>query len=181
MEGLERRLRVAMLPPARWKRGRATRCEPAGRALWCAGFQDAYTIFAELVPHRTRSRHRSLYAASGGVIWEPAAVSVVVTCAQCRQEGLEDDLIRDEEECTLRDHLWPSTPTRGAPGYAVRVLLSEPGRERAVPSFAPAAHVHVDTVLVARTRDRDPQHDCMRCPMAQRRCTRWPEMREGPF
>src|SRR5213592_4104764 len=27
-----------MLPPARWKRGRATRCEPAGRALWCAGF-----------------------------------------------------------------------------------------------------------------------------------------------
>src|SRR5207249_11478539 len=28
----------AMLPPARWKRGRATRCEPAGRALWCAGF-----------------------------------------------------------------------------------------------------------------------------------------------
>jgi len=28
----------AVLPPARWKRGRATRCEPAGRALWCARF-----------------------------------------------------------------------------------------------------------------------------------------------
>jgi len=39
VEGSERRLRFAMLPAgARWKRGRATRCEPAGRALWCARF-----------------------------------------------------------------------------------------------------------------------------------------------
>ena len=33
-------------------------------------------------------------------------VSVVVTCAQYQEEEvLEADLIRDEEECALRDHL----------------------------------------------------------------------------
>ena len=34
-----------------------------------------------------------------------AAVSFVVTCAQCREEVLEADRIGDEEECLLRDHL----------------------------------------------------------------------------
>ncbi len=35
-----------------------------------------------------------------------ASVPVVVTCAQCREEVLEADLIGDEEEeCILRDHL----------------------------------------------------------------------------
>jgi len=29
----------------------------------------------------------------------------MVTCAQCRQEVLEADLLGDEEECLLRDHL----------------------------------------------------------------------------
>jgi len=33
------------------------------------------------------------------------AVSFVVTCAQCRREVLEADVIGDEEECALRDHL----------------------------------------------------------------------------
>jgi len=29
----------------------------------------------------------------------------VATCGQCREEVLEPDLIGDEEECALRDHL----------------------------------------------------------------------------
>src|SRR5438128_6483047 len=33
------------------------------------------------------------------------AVSVVLTSADCRQQVLEADLIGDEEECALRDHL----------------------------------------------------------------------------
>ena len=33
------------------------------------------------------------------------AVPLMVTCAQCRQEVLEADVIGDEEECVLRDHL----------------------------------------------------------------------------
>jgi len=32
-------------------------------------------------------------------------VSFVATCAQCREVVLEADLIGDEEECALRDHL----------------------------------------------------------------------------
>jgi len=32
-------------------------------------------------------------------------VSLVVTCAQCREAVLEADRIGDEEECLLRDHL----------------------------------------------------------------------------
>ena len=33
------------------------------------------------------------------------AVPLMVTCAQCRQEVLEADLLGDEEERALRDHL----------------------------------------------------------------------------
>src|SRR5438034_6400978 len=76
---------------------------------------------------------------------------------------------------------WPFTQTRGAPGYATRVLLPKPRRNRTVAGFAPAAHVLVDTVLVARTRNRNSQHDRMRCPMAQGGSARWPETREGPL
>jgi len=32
-------------------------------------------------------------------------VSLVVPCAQCREEVLEADVIGDEKECMLRDHL----------------------------------------------------------------------------
>ena len=38
------------------------------------------------------------------------AVSFVVMCAQCRREVLEADLIGDEEECALWDHLLASHP-----------------------------------------------------------------------
>jgi len=34
-----------------------------------------------------------------------APVPFVVTCAQCREQVLEADLLGDEEECALRDHL----------------------------------------------------------------------------
>jgi hypothetical protein len=34
-----------------------------------------------------------------------AAVSFVVTYAQCREDVLEADSLGDEEECVLRDHL----------------------------------------------------------------------------
>ena len=34
-----------------------------------------------------------------------APVPLVMTCAQCREEVLEADLIGDGEECALRDHL----------------------------------------------------------------------------
>jgi hypothetical protein len=37
-------------------------------------------------------------------------VSLVVRCAQCREEVLEADLIGDEEECALRDHLLAAHP-----------------------------------------------------------------------
>ena len=33
------------------------------------------------------------------------AVPLMVTCAQCRKVVLEADLIGDEEECVVRDHL----------------------------------------------------------------------------
>ncbi|HKC82907.1 MAG TPA: hypothetical protein VKD46_02800 [bacterium] len=36
-------------------------------------------------------------------------MSFVVTCAQCREEVLEADLL-GEEECALRDHLWAFHP-----------------------------------------------------------------------
>ena len=37
-------------------------------------------------------------------------MSLVVTCAQCREEVLEADRIGDEEECLLRDHLMAVHP-----------------------------------------------------------------------
>jgi len=33
------------------------------------------------------------------------SVSLVLTCAQCRDRVLEADQIADDEECLLRDHL----------------------------------------------------------------------------
>ena len=41
-----------------------------------------------------------------------APVLIVATCTHCREEVLEADLIGDEEECALRDHLlavYPNT------------------------------------------------------------------------
>ena len=39
------------------------------------------------------------------------ALFLVITCAQCREEVLEADLLGDEEECALRDHLLAVHPT----------------------------------------------------------------------
>jgi len=39
------------------------------------------------------------------IITTLVAVSVIATCRQCRAEVLEADLLGDEEECALRDHL----------------------------------------------------------------------------
>ena len=39
-----------------------------------------------------------------------AWVSLLVTCAQCREQVLEADGIGDEEECLLRDHLLAVRP-----------------------------------------------------------------------
>ena len=44
-----------------------------------------------------------------------AGVSFVATCAQCREEVLEPDVIGDEEECALRDHLLAAHPNRLQP------------------------------------------------------------------
>src|SRR5437016_1231832 len=38
------------------------------------------------------------------------ALSLVATCAQCREEVLEADVIGDEEECALRDRLLAAHP-----------------------------------------------------------------------
>src|SRR5947209_3153633 len=38
------------------------------------------------------------------------AVPLMVTCAQCREQVLEADVIGDEEECALRDHLLAGPP-----------------------------------------------------------------------
>ena len=50
-----------------------------------------------------------------------AAVSFVVTCAQCREAVLEADLA-DEEECALRDHLLAVHPKTLQPA-TLSVLL----------------------------------------------------------
>ena len=50
------------------------------------------------------------------------AVPFVATCAQCREEVLEADLIGDEEECVLRNHLLAVHPKTVQP-ETVGVLL----------------------------------------------------------
>ena len=52
----------------------------------------------------------------------PAPVSLVVTCAQCREVALSADQIEDEEECLLRDHLLVVHPRTVQP-EALGVLL----------------------------------------------------------
>jgi hypothetical protein len=42
-------------------------------------------------------------------------VSLVMTCAQCREQVLEADRIGDEEECALRDHLLAVHPNTVQP------------------------------------------------------------------
>ena len=49
-------------------------------------------------------------------------MSLVVSCAQCREEVLEADQIGDEEECLLRDHLLAAHPNTVQP-ERLRVLL----------------------------------------------------------
>ena len=44
-----------------------------------------------------------------------AAVPFLVTCAQCRQDVLEADLIGDDEECLLRDQLLAVHPNTVQP------------------------------------------------------------------
>jgi len=53
----------------------------------------------------------------------PAAVPLVVTCVQCREEVLEADVIGDQEECLLRDHLLAVHPNTIQPETR-RVLLT---------------------------------------------------------
>ena len=45
-----------------------------------------------------------------------------VTCRQCREEVLEADLLGDEEECALREHLLAVHPTTLQP-ETLSVLL----------------------------------------------------------
>ncbi len=42
---------------------------------------------------------------AGRLIGDGHPLAVVVTCAQCREAVLEAELIGDDEECALRDHL----------------------------------------------------------------------------
>jgi len=56
-------------------------------------------------------------------------VSFVVTCAQCREEVLEPDVIGDEEECALRDHLLafhPNTIQAETLGLLLRHFVTGP-------------------------------------------------------
>ena len=46
----------------------------------------------------------------------------MVTCAQCREQVLEADVIGDEEECVLRDHLLAFHPNTIQPA-TLGVLL----------------------------------------------------------
>ena len=60
------------------------------------------------------------------------AVPLMVTCAQCRQEVLEADVIGDEEECVLRDHLLAVHPKTVQPetrGVLLKpfVVIEPPG------------------------------------------------------
>jgi len=56
-------------------------------------------------------------------------VPLVVTCAQCREEVLEGDLVGDEEECALRDHLLvvhPKTVRPETRSVLLRYFLTGP-------------------------------------------------------
>ena len=68
-----------------------------------------------------------------------AAASLVVMCAQCREEVLEADVIGDEEECLLRDHLLAVHPKTVQPETRSVLLghfvVTEPG------SVMPAQHI----------------------------------------
>jgi hypothetical protein len=49
-------------------------------------------------------------------------MSLVVTCTQCPEEVLEADVIGDQEECALRDHLMAIHPSTIQP-ETLHVLL----------------------------------------------------------
>jgi len=56
-------------------------------------------------------------------------VSVIATCRQCRAEVLEADLLGDEEECALRDHLLafhPNTIQPATLGVLLRHFVTGP-------------------------------------------------------
>jgi len=50
-------------------------------------------------------------------------VSYTVTCAQCQVEVLDAELLADEEECVLRDHLLAFHPKTLQP-HTLSVLLN---------------------------------------------------------
>src|SRR6266851_143802 len=67
------------------------------------------------------------------------AVPLVVTCAQCREEVLEADLIGDEEECALRSP--PCSPEHdpGRDARRVAQALRRQGTDPAGSVGAPTA------------------------------------------
>ena len=61
-------------------------------------------------------------------------VSLVVTCAQCREDVPEADRIDDEEECLLRDHLvlrHPNTLQPETRGVLLRHFIVKESAARA--------------------------------------------------
>ena len=85
-----------------------------GRRRWCGLGVARSTPLAARFYHPTRR-----------------PVSLVVTCAGCREAVLNADLIGDEEECALRDHLMavhPSTIQPATLGVLLRqfVVTEEP-------------------------------------------------------
>jgi len=69
-------------------------------------------------------------------------VPFVVRCAQCRQEVLDADLLGDEEECALRDHLLAVHPNTVQP-ETLSVLL----RHFVVTKPTPPAEASIDTSM----------------------------------
>ena len=67
-----------------------------------------------------------------------APVSLVVRCAQCRKEVLEADVMGDEEECLLRDHLLAVHPTTIQPetrGVLLRHFVVTQPKSRTTTAF----------------------------------------------
>ena len=64
----------------------------------------------------------------------PAPVSFVVTSAPCREQVLEADLVGDEEECALRDHLLAAHPKTIHPAILGVLLKHFVVTERAPPA-----------------------------------------------